>query len=68
MLNNELNQDFLENRPKDFANNGNLNEVNDTLSKKVVPCSENVCNSSNGSILDHARSEFWILKIIMERV
>ena len=32
MLKNGLNQDFLENGSKDFANIGNLNETNDTLS------------------------------------
>ena len=34
MLKNGLNQDFLENEPKDFANIGNLNEANDTLSNE----------------------------------
>ena len=34
---NGLNQDFLENGAKDFANIGNLNETNDTLSNESGP-------------------------------
>ena len=37
MLKNGLNQDFLENEPKDFANIGNLNEPNDTLPNASGP-------------------------------
>ena len=37
MLKNGVNQDFLENSSKDYANIGNLNETNDTLSNGIFP-------------------------------
>ena len=48
MLINGLDQDFLENGSKDFANIGNLNETNDTLS-----------NGSGRMFLKNLDHELW---------
>ena len=68
MLKNGLNQNFVQNGCKDFANIGNLNEANDTLSNEIgFMFWKNLgLELSYGSILDDAQSEFWILKIILK--